>query len=166
MSHWKESDAASKDRAQLQRALAKKVKQTGDIEIPMDADFYDRLHDKIMAAVEETDIKPVTKLEKTQRVFKRHWRSVSQVTLAILILVGVNLVTGQFVGQIWTESHTVKFVQNEKQIVSQAVASPEEFSATVLSSQNQNDFILDVASQNLEQISPAQLVSMINEAQN
>ena len=85
---------------------------------------------------------------------------------AILVLVGINQGAGNFVQNLWSSSHTVKIVQNEKQIISEALQSPEEFSASIISIQNQNDFLLDVASQNLDQVADDQLISLIEEMPN
>src|SRR5688500_8756695 len=103
MSTTKDQNRLPKDNMKLRRQL----KKGGEIKLPMDDAFYERLHDKIMAAVAETEIKPVSKIEATQELLQRHWRSISQVTLALLLLFGVNKTAGEYILSLWSSSHTV-----------------------------------------------------------
>jgi hypothetical protein len=45
--------------------LVKKMKKEDHLELPMDEKFYQNMHDKIMSAVEKTDVKPVSRWAKT-----------------------------------------------------------------------------------------------------
>ena len=45
--------------------LVKKLKAEDSIELPMDEMFFENMHDKIMSAVEKTNIKPLNKWTKT-----------------------------------------------------------------------------------------------------
>lgn len=38
--------------------LKKRLRRWDDVEIPMDGDFFDRLHDKIMAKIEDVEMQP------------------------------------------------------------------------------------------------------------
>ena len=167
VNHWKETDTmAATEALKRQRGLTKKIKQAGDQEIPMDDAFYDRLHDQIMAAVEETEINPLSRMDVSQQLLKRHWRNMAHSSLAILAVLGIQQATVHLASQIWSESHTVKTIQNEKQILNQALLSPEEFLTSMMSSQSQSDLIFDVASQDLDQITQDRIVSLMGESPN
>lgn len=38
--------------------ISRRLKEWDDVEVPMDVDFFDRLHDKIMNRVEQIDMEP------------------------------------------------------------------------------------------------------------
>ena len=45
--------------------LIKKIKTEDLVELPMDEKFFEDMHDKIMQAVEKTEMKPPSKWDKT-----------------------------------------------------------------------------------------------------
>ena len=45
--------------------LEKKLKQEDMLELPMDEKFYDQLHNQIMASIEKTEVKPLSRWAKT-----------------------------------------------------------------------------------------------------
>ena len=45
--------------------LIRKLKTEDPVELPMDDIFFDQLHDKIMMAVEKTEVKQVSKWQRT-----------------------------------------------------------------------------------------------------
>lgn len=57
--------------------LKLKLKKEDPIELPMDDQFFEDMHNKIMAAVEATEIKPQSKWSKA-RVFLERKTSVSK----------------------------------------------------------------------------------------
>lgn len=56
---------------QLRRAL----KSADELELPMDPQFYENLHNKIMAQVAHTEIEPVSPLMASKRLLMESWRS-------------------------------------------------------------------------------------------
>ena len=170
MNHLNESENS---KASAERQLRKNLKQAGDFELPMDEDFYEKLHNKIMAAVEETEITPLSKLTSTQQLMKRYWRKalpyakgVTQVIMALALLLGSSIKARELVQNFWSSSHTVQMVQNEKQIINEALESPEQFSTSLISYQNQNDFFLDVAAQSEDSISALNMKDLTTEEAN
>ena len=45
--------------------LEKKLRQEDLVELPMDEKFYEVLHNKIMASIDKTEVKPLSRLAKT-----------------------------------------------------------------------------------------------------
>jgi hypothetical protein len=54
--------------------MRKSLKAADDIDLPMDVDFFNQLHDKIMAQVSETAIEPASSLKPSKRLLRAHWR--------------------------------------------------------------------------------------------
>lgn len=50
------------------------LKRVDDIETPMSGEYYNKLHDKIMSAVESSQIKPAPKLQVAKNLLRAHWR--------------------------------------------------------------------------------------------
>lgn len=51
------------------------LKQYDDVELPMDARFYERLHDKIMARVDEVDSYQPNRIARMRASLQAHWKS-------------------------------------------------------------------------------------------
>lgn len=150
--------------SEREKQIKRQLKLTQEQEIPMNQEFYDRLHDKIMAAVEQVEIQPISRIDSTQQVLKRHWRqwtkSVFSIVVAMVALGSLSWVFSQSADKAWSSSRTVQLMENENLILSEAVLSPEDFSNSSISYQSENDFFVDVAlaHENLETlISRAQL---------
>lgn len=54
--------------------MRKGLKAADELELPMDPEFFNRLHNKIMAQVSETAIEPVSKFYRPRKFLKAHWR--------------------------------------------------------------------------------------------
>lgn len=160
MSHLDESNFV-KGKMKLRHQI--KAEASNSIELELDDAFYEQLHNKIMAAVDEIEIQPASRYRVPKQMMKRHWRSLSQISLALLMLFGVNKTASQYVLSLWSSSHTVKLVQNEKEIIHQALASPDEFSNSMISYQSNNDFFMEVASRNLDQTPAEQIPTVMEE---
>jgi hypothetical protein len=119
--------------------------------VPETEDYYQRLHDKIMAQVEQKEIKPPPPpINKTKELLKRHWRNglylVTMSALAAVISVKtVNSVNSQVNG-----NHAVAKFSNEDQLVGLLKDSPDVMNNTVLSSFNSQDMLSDGAYSNLD----------------
>lgn len=142
--------------------MRKSLKRAGDIEIPMDPDYYDKLHDRIMSSIEDKEILPASKIEKSKSFLKRNWFNWSQIGLGIFLVAGLGLSTTQRLVELYWSSKTVQLVTNEKKIIEEATSAPEQFSSSLLSSQNNADFMQDVASRTLDQYGTDQLKEILN----
>lgn len=127
------------------------LKTADDVELPMDEAFYERLHDKIMARVDETEIKRLpswtTFIARPKNYLRSHWKGWlgSGMSMVAVGYVGLQMTT--LASSVIPESHTYKVVQNERAFLQNALGSPESFSNSLISHQSQGDFISEVAGQ-------------------
>lgn len=111
--------------------------------IPDSDDYYQKLHDRIMASVEGVEIKPVPRFQKPKDLLKRHWRSgLYLVTMSALAAVvafrSIENINSQF-----SSNHAVVKFKNEDQLIGLLKSSPEVLENTVLSSYANQDLMSD-----------------------
>jgi len=132
-------------------AETKEILQDGEqdvmLEVPSD-DFFNRLHDKIMAEVEKTAIQP-----PAQKVWRRYQRwlkgSVASLALAAVLLTGVDLKQSS-VG-----------LSHEDLSLSDAVSQSLDIENSVLVYQSKDDFLVDLASENFDDQSQQRLQGLV-----
>lgn len=142
------------DRMDRMDKVRKGLKASDDMELPMSEDFFDRLHDKIMAEVETVEIKPTPVLMTPRNLLRSHWRGwlypvsgvVSLMAFAVLLMPQVSKVN-----QSMTRAGLLS--DGHERIVSEALLSPEEISQTFISTQSESDFFMDVARESFENLS-------------
>lgn len=120
-------------------------------QLPESEDYYQRLHDKIMAQVETKEIKPPPPpIRRTKDLLKRHWRNgLYLVTMSALAAV----ISVKTVGNIDTQlsgNHAIVKFKNEDQLIGLLKNSPEVLDNTVLSSYNSHDILGDEMYSNID----------------
>lgn len=133
--------------------LVNKLKAEDAVELPMDEQFFDDLHNKIMLSVAKTEIKPVKKWEKTwvfleKKTLNQRAKLKKAVKLAITatsITLGAGILNYSLDAGVQTAY--AKSSQNKASIISEAKNNPIEWSELVINYQNENDFYADVLSQ-------------------
>lgn len=73
--------------------LMKTLEADREIDLPMESAYYDRMHDKIMAQIEKTPMRPSPWYEKPSRVLMGPWKSWQKpgrgfIALAMVLLSG------------------------------------------------------------------------------
>lgn len=146
--------------------VRKELKATDDLELPMNDDFFDRLHDKIMAEVDKTEIAPAPVLMSPRNLLRSHWRGwlypvggvTSVFVFASLLLTQVSKVNQsmQRVGLL-SDGH--------ERIVAEALLSPEDLSQTLISSENESDFFMDVARESFENLSESKFNKLMGKSE-
>lgn len=131
--------------------LVNKLKAEDPVELPMDEQFFDNLHNKIMLSVAKTEIKPVKKWEKTwifleQKTISQRAKLKKVVKLAISA-VSITLGAGMLNHGLEIGAHSVYANKKASSIISEATKNPLEWSELVVSYQSENDFYADVLSQ-------------------
>ncbi len=103
-------------------------------QVPESEDYYQRLHDKIMAQVETKEIKPSPPpVEKTRHLLQRHWRNgLYLVTMSALAAV-IGLQNVKNVNSQMSQNHAVLKFQNEDQLIGLLKKSPELMDDTIMS---------------------------------
>ncbi|WP_374001332.1 hypothetical protein [Bdellovibrio bacteriovorus] len=134
--------------------MRKGLKATDELELPMNEDFFDRLHDKIMAEVEQTEIAPAPLLMKPRNVLRAHWRGWLYPAGGMMSLF---LFSALLLGQVSKVNQSMQRVgllsDGHERIVAQALLSPEDLSQTLISTQSESDFFMDVARESFENLS-------------
>lgn len=133
--------------------LVNKLKAEDAVELPMDEQFFDNLHNKIMLSVAKTEIKPVKKWEKTwifleKKTISQRAKLKKAVKLAITatsITLGAGILNYSLDSGM--PSSYANINQNKSSIISEAKKNPVEWSELVINYQNENDFYADVLSQ-------------------
>ncbi|KHD89843.1 MAG: hypothetical protein OM95_01935 [Bdellovibrio sp. ArHS] len=153
------------DRMDRLDKVRKGLKKADDLELPMNEDFFERLHDKIMAEVEEKAIAPAPVLMTPRNLLRSHWRGwlypaggvTSLFIFASLLLTQVSKVNQsmQRVGLL-SDGH--------ERIVAEALLSPEDLSQTLISSQSESDFYMDVARESFENLSVSKFNKIMGES--
>src|SRR5690606_29905846 len=113
--------------------------------LPMDAEFYDRLHDKIMASIEQTTIHKPSIWEKRRERLRAHWKSWTVSGGSLLLVLFAATQSPIWVDSVVENSHTVQVVRNEEEFNFESSAAPEEFAETLITYQSHSDFFVDVA---------------------
>lgn len=124
--------------------------QEVETEIPDSEDYYQNLHDRIMASVVNVEIKPLPPLYKTKDLLKRHWRKgLYLITMsALATVVGVRTIRSidtQFSG-----NHAVLKFQNEDQMIGLIKDSPSVLDNTALSLSANQDLMSNELYSNID----------------
>ena len=131
--------------------LIRKMKADDPVELPMDDMFFDNLHDKIMCAVEKTEVKRVSKWEKTW-VFldqKTAWRAKARKAVkvsiaAVTMTIGISMLSLSL--NFYQQAQYVRENINKKSIIEAAEKNPAAWSE-LMTYQNENDFYSEILSQ-------------------
>lgn len=145
--------------------VRKGLKATDELELPMNDDFFDRLHDKIMAEVEQTEIAPAPILMTPRNVLRAHWRGWLYPAGGMMSLFLFSALVLSQVSKVNQSMQRVGLLSDgHERIVAQALLSPEDLSQTLISTQSESDFFMDVASESFENLSVAKFNKIMGES--
>jgi len=142
------------------QGLREQLRREDPIELPMDDMFFDKLHDKIMADVAKTEIKPTaSRLSKSWEFLERqaHYyrpsNNVRTLNLVKMGLVGVSLTLGLGLAtmslKLFDMSSQNQIASNRQIIIEQALENPQDWVEMAASVQNDSDFYADVMNERL-----------------
>ncbi|MBL7672193.1 MAG: hypothetical protein JNM39_17065 [Bdellovibrionaceae bacterium] len=150
--------------------LRRTLKQSGETNISLDDAYFERLHDRIMKQIDATKVEPVSQfdaiLNRSRSLFKLHAWSFLQLTSAAALFVIFCGKSTDFVQNVWSSSRTVQRAQNDKKIVRVALQSPEGLSASFISFQKDDDFLMEVAANSMNDLSRDQFREFIGQKAN
>lgn len=55
--------------------IKKLLLQYDEVDLPMDAQFYDQLHDKILARVDDASLDTANRIHRMRSTLQAHWKS-------------------------------------------------------------------------------------------
>jgi len=133
--------------------LEKKLKQEDLVELPMDEQFFENLHNKIMSSIEKTEVKPLSRWAKTwvflETKAKPHRALARKVIKAGFVGLTLSLALGLagLSAKVYNDMHVAQNATNQSRIIQEAKQNPTEWSDLVVSYQDSNDFYADILSQ-------------------
>ncbi len=144
----------------LNQGLKEQLKREDPIELPMDDMFFDKLHDKIMAEVDKTDVKPAPSRWEKPWVFlerKAHYYKPSNNVRTLQVVkagvVGLSLTLGLGLAtmslKLFDMSSQNQVASNRQIIIEQALENPQDWVEMAASVQNDSDFYADVVNERL-----------------
>jgi hypothetical protein len=145
------------------QGLKQQLKKEDPIELPMDELFFDKLHDKIMAEIEHTEIRPAAsrwrkswEFLESKATYYRPSNNVRTLHIVKMGLVGVSLTLGLGLASMSmklfnmsSEQMAVANDQHRKVIIEQALEQPQDWVEMAASVQNDSDFYADVLNERL-----------------
>lgn len=144
--------------------MRKGLQALEEMEIPMDPAFFDKMHDKIMEKIEDSVIEPAPALMAPRRFLRAHWRGWLYPTGGTMALaLAMTLVAMQFAKTNSGHVLTAKLNNSGEKVVAAALASPDTIAQTLLSSESEADFFVDVASQSFENLNISQFNKIMGE---
>lgn len=141
----------SNDLKPTERMLKRLEAAEPEPQAPDSDDYYQQLHDKIMAQVETKEIKPPPPpIQRTHDLLKRHWRQgLYIVTMSALAAVISVKTVGNINSQV-SQNHAVVKFMNEDQLIGLLQNAPDVLENTVLSSYNSQDIMGDDLYSNID----------------
>ena len=133
--------------------IKKKLKQEDLVELPMDEKFFESMHDKIMASIEKTEVKPLSRWAKTwvflETKAKPHRAMARKVIKTGFVGLTLSMALGLagLSAKVYHDVHVAQNATNQSRIIQEAKQNPTEWSELVISYQDSNDFYADVLSQ-------------------
>ncbi|UYL09038.1 hypothetical protein B9G69_000420 [Bdellovibrio sp. SKB1291214] len=138
--------------------VRKNLKANDDLEMTMSDDFFDRLHDKIMMEVEHKVIEPTPMLMRPRNLLRAHWRGWLYPAGGIMSVILMTVFLAPQLAKVNQGMQRAGLLSDGRErIVTEAILSPEYLSQTLISSQTDSDFFVDVARESSENFKVAKL---------
>lgn len=152
------------DRFDRTDKIRKGLKKADDFEMMLNEEFFDKLHSKIMAEVEKTEVAPPPMLMTPRNLLRAHWRGWLYPAGGMLSLF---VFTSMLLGQVSKVSESMQRVgllsDGHERIVAEALLDPSDMSQTLISTQSESDFFVDVAAESIETLSISKLNQIMGE---
>lgn len=139
--------------------LKEQLKREDPVELPMDDQFFDKLHDKIMSEVQKTEVKSASHWSKTWEFLEtkaRYYRPSNNNRTLHLVkmgLIGVSVTLGLGLAmtslKLFNMSSQNQMASNQQMILEQAIENPQDWVGMAASMQNDSDFYADVVNERL-----------------
>ena len=144
--------------------LKRVLKRNDEVEPPMDDAFYERLHDKVMRAIDQTEIERPSVWQKPRRKLLEHWKNWVVSGGSVIMILIASMQAPTVAKTFLNDSHVVQVVKNEDAFNAQTTEAPEVFSESLIVYQNQSDFFVDVAERSFHDLSKEHIREIMGEA--
>lgn len=145
---------------EIKDKIVNKLKKEDPVELPMDEDFFNKMHDQIMAQVESSQIKPTDRWAKAREFLEsrlRYYRPSNHRQTARIIkasFVGLCLTLGLGLTATSLKLFNMSTKNNQtahrQMIIDQALENPQDWIELAASAQTDADFYSDVINQKIE----------------
>jgi len=147
------------------QSIKNKLKEEDPVQLPMNDLFFEKMHDQIMARVEKTEIKPLSRWAKTWVFLEKkvHYyqpsNNIKSLKVVRFSLVGVTLTLGLSLGlnSLRLLNMSKDVVTHRQAIENQALNNPKDWIELVGIMQNENDFIAEVANEKMAHLKNEQI---------
>lgn len=134
--------------------LKKGLQAADTIELPVDEAYYEHLHDNIMAAIEKTEMAPAPMYSNSYRYWRAHWKDwfypAGGISSVFFIMF---MISGHLAQFNQTMQRAGLFSDGVDRIAMEASSSPEKITQTLINTQSESDFFMDVASESFDHLS-------------
>lgn len=138
--------------------LTQQLKKMDSVELPMDENFFDQMHDQIMQAVEKTEIKQLNRWAKTwvflETRAKYYQHAGIKATKALFVLAVVSLSYGLGATSVamFEKAHEQQITKNKDVILKQAIQSPVEWAELAAVGQNDMDLYAEILNEKIQRL--------------
>lgn len=145
-------------KARKEVLIEQKLKKEDLFELPMDDLFFDQMHDKIMKAVELTEIKSQTKWTKTWIFLEtqsRPFRPAPERIIKSALVMGfatLSLGLGSLSLGLFQQTHDQQVSQNQQKILKTVATAPSDWIELVAVSQKDGDIYAELLNEKMEQL--------------
>ena len=144
--------------ARKEALIEQKLKKEDPFEFPMDDLFFDQMHDKIMKAVSETEIKPQTKWTKTWIFLEtqsRPYRPAPARIIKSALIMGfatLSLGLGSLSLGLFQQTHDQQVSKNQQKILTTVAGAPSDWIELAAVSETDGDIYAELLNEKIEQL--------------
>ena len=138
--------------------LTQKLKKMDSIELPMDENFFDNMHNQIMQAVEKTEIKQLNRWAKTWVFLEtraKYYQSAGLKATKTVFVIGALGLSFQLASTsvaLFQKVHEQQVVKNKELILKKAVAAPVEWAELAAVGQNDMDIYSEILNERIQKM--------------
>lgn len=143
-------------KSQKEFLIEQKLKKEDHVELPMDNEFFDQMHDKIMQAIEKTEIKSQTKWTKTwvfletkNRRFLPAQLIVMKTVFAVFVA-SLSLGLAQLSLGLFQQTHELQVSHNQQKIINTVAAAPADWAELAAVSQRDSDLYAEILNEKID----------------
>lgn len=136
-----------------------------DMQLNLDEAFYERLHNKIMNEVSKTEIQETTLWHRSRNLVRAHWKGWTYPVGGMMALFAlVMALTPHMSNFNQTLERAGLYSDGQERILQEALLDPELLSQTLIISQQDSDFFMDVAQYSFENFTIEKINKLMGEA--
>jgi hypothetical protein len=137
--------------------IEQRLKKEDQVEVPKDDLFFEQLHNKIMQAVEKTEIKSQTKWTKTwvflearSRKYRPAQDKVTK-TAVVALVASISLGLGALSLGLFKQTRQMQVSVNQQKIINQIASAPSDWADLAAVSQSDSDLYAEILNQKIDQ---------------